>query len=80
MEQILTDYKGWHSRRKPRIKMLTGCTGWSEGSEYNVQYETENDSGGELYINGENSKIVYVYKNDEGKEFIYIRKARKNAG
>lgn len=73
MKQILIDYKG--QRKKPRIKMLTSCTGWDEGSEYNVQYETENDNGGELYINGENG-IVFVYKNEEGKEFIYTNKLK----
>jgi hypothetical protein len=74
MEQILTDYKGL--RKKPRIKMLTSCIWWSQDTEYNVQYETENDLGGELYINDECGGIACVEKLSEGKEFIYLRRLR----
>jgi hypothetical protein len=77
MDQILTDYKGQHSSRKPRIRMLTGCTWWDKGCEYNVQYETENDNGGELYINDENGGIAMIEKKDEGKEFVYVRKGKR---
>lgn len=76
MEQILTDYKGRHSSQKPRIKMLTGCMWWSKGGEYNVQYETENDYGGELYIYDECGGVACIYKKDEGKDFVYIRRPK----
>jgi len=72
MEQILIDYKG--QRKKPRIKMLTQCTWWDKDSEYNIQYETENDLGGELYINDECGGIAEVEKKKENIDFVYIRK------
>ena len=58
-----------HSRC-PKIRMLTSCFSWEDGQEIVVEMETV----GELYFNDVNDRWVYVYKNEEGTEFEYIRK------
>lgn len=65
----MKDYKG--IKKKPRIRMLTSCFGWDSGDEYNVQMI---DDEGNLYINDVNQRWTVVYKSDEGKEFVWLRK------
>lgn len=77
MKYTLVDYKGQHSSRKPRIRMLTSGMWWSKGTEYNVQYETQSEKfGRSLYINDETDGIAVVNAKDEGTEFEWVRDAK----
>jgi hypothetical protein len=57
---------------RPRIEYLESCFSGDEGDRFTISLETEN----ELYYDDIWGRYCYLYKNEEGKSFKYIRRGR----
>ncbi len=64
----------WHfkKRLRPIIEMLHSCYGWDEGERFTIEVETQTD----LYFDDAWGRWTVISKEDEHKEFIFIRYKR----
>ncbi len=77
MPSFIIDYSEIHNSRKPKIRMLNSCMWWEEGETYVIQYEEECPLSRNLYFNDVCGGITVVNTMDEGKDFVWVKDAKK---